>query len=983
MRSTAMSKYTHAIKVTARAPAVVAAALLALALSVLLTAAPAQAEFGISAFDQQVIAGPSGGTFSQAGGHPYSIVTEVSFNGHYDSEISGETPDADVKDVITNLTPGLFGNPAGIGQCTAAQLAAADRGPINFPPPECPTSSQVGTIGLKLDFGGPAEVEVPLYNMVPPVNQPAEFGFRILGEEIYLTGNVRNSGDFGITIVAPNIANALPILGFKVTFWGVPADPSHDIQRCNLGGIGSRQPLVCNAPNNIGYEAEELPHADPEAPKAFLTMPVACTAPGEGFPTNLQVDSWSNPGAWLERTISSHVAPGYPLAPSEWGSQLGITGCEFVPFNPSISVQPTNAQADTPSGLDIEISLPQEGLRNPTGIATDDVKQAVVALPAGESVSPSAADGLGGCSLEQIALHTNAPAACPDSSKLGTVELVTPLLNEPLFGAIYLGKPECEPCSEADDLAGRLIKLYIVVEGHGVILKLPGHVELDPHTGRILTTFDNNPQLPFEHLRLNFKAGPRSPLTNPPTCGTYATNAEFTPWSGNAPVDAAGSFEITSGPEGKPCPSSPQAFAPSFAAGTTNNQAGAFSPFSVTFGRADGEQQLGGVTLHLPPGLLGRLSAVSLCPEPQAAQGSCPASSEIGAVTVGAGAGSNPFYVYGGKVFLTGPYKGDPFGLSIVVPALAGPFDLGTVITRASIAIDPLTTALTVSTDPLPTILDGIPLDLRTVNVSVSNPRFIFNPTNCNPLSLTGTLTGGAGGAEAVANSFQATNCGRLGFAPKFTVTTPGKTSRALGAGLTAKIVYPQGAQANIAKVKVSLPKQLPSQLKTLQKACIDSVFDNNPANCPAASRVGSAEAITPVLPEPLRGAAYFVSHGGQAFPDLILVLKGYGITFNLIGNTFISKTGITSTTFNTVPDVPISSFQLTLPQGPDSALAANGNLCKAKLVMPTKFVAQDGAEINRSTPVTATGCPKHKAAKRAKRGGSHGAKSKRRRRAR
>ena len=984
MRNTAMSSCAHVIKAAAGLPAAVVATLLAVALSILLWAAPpVRAEFGISAFDQQVTSRPDGGTFSQAGGHPYSIVTEVFFNGHYDSEIGGETPDADVKDVVTYLTPGLFGNPAGIGECTAAQLSASDRGPINFPPPECPTSSQVGTIALKLDFGAPVEVEVPLYNMVPPVNQPAEFGFRFLGQEIYLTGNVRNSGDFGVTIVSPNIANALPLLGFKVTFWGVPADPSHDIQRCNVGGLGSQAPLVCEVRSHIGYEAEELPHADPEAPKAFLTMPVACTAPGAGFPTTVQVDSWPNPGTWLERTIFSHIGPGFPLDPSEWGPQLGITGCELVPFKPSISVQPTNTQADTPSGLNIEISLPQEGLLNPSGIATADVKKAVVTLPAGESVSPSAADGLGGCSLEQIGLHTNSPAACPDSSKLGTVEIVTPLLNEPLLGAIYLGKPECEPCDEADDLAGRLIKLYVVVEGHGVMLKLPGHVELDPHTGRITTTFDNNPQLPFDHLRLNFKAGPRSPLTNPPACGTYSTNAEFTPWSGNAPVDAASSFQITSGPEGKPCPGSPQAFAPSFAAGTTNNQAGAFSPFSVTFGRADGEQQLGGVTLHFPPGLLGRLSAVSLCPEPQAAQGNCPASSEIGVVTVGAGAGANPFYVYGGKVFLTGPYKGNPFGLSIVVPAIAGPFDLGTVITRATIAIDPLTTALTVSTDPLPTILDGIPLDLRTVNVSVSNPGFMFNPTNCDPLSLTGTLTGGAGGSEPVANGFQVTNCGRLGFAPKFTVTTPGKTSRALGAGLTAKIVYPQGAQANIAKVKVSLPKQLPSQLKTLQKACLDRVFESNPASCPAASRVGSAEALTPVLPEPLRGAAYFVSHGGQAFPDLVLVLQGYGITFDLVGNTFISKTGITSTTFNTVPDVPISSFHLTLPQGPNAALAAIGNLCKAKLAMPTKFIAQDGAEINRSTPITATGCPKHKAKKRLEHRRSHKAGARRGRRAR
>jgi hypothetical protein len=382
----------------------------------------------------------------------------------------------------------------------------------------------------------------------------------------------------------------------------------------------------------------------------------------------------------------------------------------------------------------------------------------------------------------------------------------------------------------------------------------------------------------------------------------------------------------------------------------------------LTFTRADGEQQLGGVSLKMPVGLLGRLAGIPLCGEPQAAQGTCDAASQIGTVSTDAGAGANPFSVTGGKVFTTGPYKGAPYGLSIVVPAVAGPFDLGTVVVRASISVDRHTAQLTISSDPLPTILDGIPLDLRTVHVSVDRPGFIFNPTNCNPMSLTGTLTGGAGGSEPVSNGFQVTNCGALGFKPKFTVSTQGHTSRPNGAGLDAKILYPSGAQANIAKVKVSLPKQLPSRLTTLQKACPALTFDADPAQCPVASRVGSATASTPVLPVGLAGPVYFVSNGGEAFPNLVVVLQGYGITVDLVGDTFISKAGITSTTFNTVPDVPIDSFELKLPEGPYSALAANGNLCKARLAMPTKFIAQDGAEINQSTRIAATGCPKVKA---------------------
>ncbi len=924
----------------------------------ILCASVARAEFGIAAFDQEITASQSGGAFSQAGGHPYAITTTVKFNSHPDPEFFNfPMPDSDTKDVLVHLPPGLLGNPVGLTQCTDAELAGSEQAVES----KCPVTSVVGTIHVDTDLEfGYEDFTTPLFNMTTPSNMPARFGFSLGGVPVTLSGTVSNGGDFGVTITSADIPIAIAVSGFRITFWGVPADPSHDAQRCNgglfgflveNGGICREQPGTLYGPN-----------ADPVQPTAFLRLPTSCDPAGVGSETTLRIDSWEHPGVFSEQTLFSHLPPGYPLAPAEWGPQQGTTGCDVVPFNPSISVQPSNVQADTPTGLKIDISLPQDGLLNPSGIATADVKKAVVTLPAGESVSPSAADGLEGCTPEQIGLSTGEPAKCPDGSNLGTVQIHTPLLESPLEGAIYLGKPECGPCGVADDLEGRLLKLYIVAEAHGVIIKLPGQVSLDPNTGRIVSTFDNNPQLPFDHLELNFKGGPRAPLVNPHTCGTYETSAVFTPWSGNSPVETSSPFQITSGPEGKPCPTdAQQAFAPGFAAGTINNQAGAFSPLTVTFSRANGEQQLGGVVVKTPPGLLGTLTGIPLCDDAQANAGTCSAASEIGTLTVAAGAGSNPFYVNGGKIFLTTGYKGGEFGLSIVVPAQAGPFDLGTVVVRGSIKIDPVTTALTVTTDPLPTILDGIPLDLRTVNVRVDRQRFIFNPTNCDSLSLSGVLTGGLGTQSLFDDNFQATNCGRLGFAPKFTVTTPSKTSRANGAGLKARIVYPKGAQANIAKVKVDLPRQLPSRLTTLQKACPDSTFDQSPDACPAASKIGSAKAVTPVLPVPLEGPVYFVSHGGAAFPDLVIVLHGYGITFQLDGTTFISKAGITSTSFKRVPDVPVTSFELTLPQGPNSALAANGNLCVAKLKMPTAFIAQDGAQIHQSTPITPTGCAKHK----------------------
>ncbi len=924
----------------------------------MLFAGSAQGAFGIAAFDQQITANPAGAPFTQANGHPYAITTEVDLNSHVDPMFGLTRPDTDAKDVITNLPPGEFGNPTALAQCTYAQLGGAGEALLGAAiANECPVSSQVGTVQLKLVSG---LATLPLFNVTPPANAPALFGFNVAGTLITLSGNIRNGGDFGVTIVSRNIPLTLPLSAIKLTFWGTPADPRHDKERCDskaeeLSLEETPEGLVCGAGN-----------PDPEAEQAFLTIPGQCNAPA--METNVQVDSWIEPGVWAERNLFNHLAPGYPLAPSEWGEPQILTSCNIIPFHPTIAVQPTNHQADTPSGLNIEISVPQDGLLNPDGIATAELKKAVVTLPAGESVSPSAADGLSGCTPDEIALSTNAPAACPDSSKLGTVVVETPLQSEPLTGSIFLGKPECDPCGIGDDLAGRMLKLFIVAEAHGVIIKLAGRVELDPNTGRIVTTFDNNPQLPFSHLKLNFKGGPRSPLVNPHACGSYETTAEFTPWSGNPPVSLSSAFDITSGPEGRPCPGSPQAFGPSFAAGVTNNQAGGFSPFSLTFGRADGEQQLGGVSLKMPLGLLGTLAGVPLCGEPQASAGTCGSASEIGSVTASAGAGANPFSVTGGKVFLTGGYKGAPFGLSIVVPAVAGPFNLGTVVVRASIAVDPHTAQLTIVSDPLPTILDGIPLDLRTVNVSVSRDGFIFNPTSCNRMSLTGSLTGGAGGVEPVSNSFQVTNCAALGFKPVFKVSTAGKTSRAKGASLDVKLSYPAGSmgrQANIRSVKVDLPKQLPSRLTTLQKACPSATFDVNPGNCPAASVVGTAKAITPVLPVALSGPVYFVSNGGEAFPNLVVVLQGYGVTVDLIGDTFISSKGITSSTFKTVPDVPLNSFELKLPQGRFSALAANGNLCKTKLAMPTAFVAQDGAVIHQSTKITATGCPKAKKAKK------------------
>jgi hypothetical protein len=511
--------------------------------------------------------------------------------------------------------------------------------------------------------------------------------------------------------------------------------------------------------------------------------------------------------------------------------------------------------------------------------------------------------------------------------------------------------------------------------------KIAGEFLPDPSTGRLTALFDENPNLPFSDLKLHFFGGPRAELATPEACGTFTVNAELTPYSfpDSGLAAGAGGTLFDNFVIDEACPGG---FSPSFTAGGTNLQAGAYTPFVASFQRSDTDQELQGLTVTLPPGLLADVASVPLCGEAEANAGTCPEASQVGTVETTVGPGPNPLQV-AGRAYLTGPYNGGPYGLSVVVPAVAGPFNFGTVVVRQSIRIDPATAQVSDVSDPFPTIIAGIPLRLRRVDVTLSRPGFMFNPTSCAKLGFAGVISGSPlgsprrlagnigyatqpGATSSFTTPFQVTNCTSLKFQPKFTVSTSGKTSRSNGASLTAKLSYPnlpQGAEANIARVKVDLPKQLPSRLTTLQKACTAAQFNANPAGCPSASKIGFATVHTPILPGTLSGPAIFVSHGGEAFPSLTMVLQGDNVTVDLVGTTFISKAGITSTTFKTVPDTPFSTFELKLPEGKFSALAANGNLCKSKLAMPTEFLAQNGAKINESTKVSVTGCKRAKQA--------------------
>jgi hypothetical protein len=863
---------------------------------------------------------------TQAGSHPFAFTFNFDLNAKANAELEGE-----VRNITVNLPPGLVGNITAVTRCTREQ----------FDTEKCPTGSQIG-ITSDAQSRWPrlhAIGDLPVYNLVPPPGHPAEFAFGLFGNQVFLDASVRSDGDYGITEHVTNIPQRA-ILSSTVTIWGAPGNPSHNAQRiCHVNGI------------TVSGGCQS---SDGEVP--FLTLPTSCAGPES---TSAAASEWIDGKAVSEMSFLSRDQSGKPS---------GLTGCEHLGFGPSISAAPDTSDADTPAGLTVELKVPQEGLEDVNGLAVSNIKNTTVTLPEGVVINPGQAAGLAACQAAEDAVGTREAPSCPNASKVGTDEIETPLVAHSLKGDVYV--LQSNPPN---------LKLLVAASGEGVNLKLVGDVHLDEATGRLTTTFDETPELPFTTFRLSFSGGAQAALATPLRCGSYMTSSDFTPWSTPFVSDVfpTSEFVISRGPGGAGCAGSALPFIPSLTAGSTTDQAGGFTDFSLLLTREDGEQRIGSLQFKTPEGLLGMISKVPLCPEPQASEGTCFSASQIGHTVVEAGPGPYPLVVPQpgqppAPIYLTGGYKGAPYGLSIVVPLVVGPFTLQTQVVRARIEVDPLTTQLTVTTDPLPTIIDGIPADLRAINAVIDKPGFMFNPTGCEPSSFSGTATSTEGASIQIGSHFQMGSCRALTFKPDFKVSTSGKTSRKDGASLDAKILYPTGelganqasSQSNIKSVKVDLPKQLPSRLTTLQKACTAKTFEANPANCPADSKVGTATAITPVLPVTLTGPAYFVSYGGAKFPELVVVLQGYGVTVDLHGETFISKAGITSSTFRQVPDVPITSFELKLPQGPYSALAANGNLCTSKLLMPTAFTGQNGAVIKQSTPISVTGCPKHKATK-------------------
>jgi len=861
-----------------------------------------------------LFSGLDGAPDSQAGGHPHELNMRIGLNN--EKRISPEglpefTSVHDLKDAVVDLPLGLVGSALAAPQCTLAQLTTYTR---------CPPDTVIGNI--ETTPGVVTEVISPLYNMVPERGVAAEFGFfdGIKGAHVLYASVAPSPAGYVLRTTGAEIPQ-VTLAQILVTLYGDPA-----------------------AKDQTG-----------SPPVALFTNPSYCG--GEPLVTSIRMDSWEEPGRFNPDGTPDFSDPRWASATAE---SPPVTGCDQLQFHPSLSVQPETTMADSPTGLEVGLQVPQN--ENPEALATPPLRNASATLPAGLTINPSAAGGLGACSEAQIGwlggslsdFTPDAPA-CPEDSKVGSVEVEIPALAGVLTGSIYLAAQDENPFHTL--LAG-----YIVIDDPttGVIVKIPGNLTPNPSTGQITGVFDEDPQFPFSALRLHFFGGPRAPLATPEGCGTYTTTSDLMPWS--APDSGPDATPSSSFPINTGCVS---AFAPSFSAGSENPQAGSYTPFTLSLSRTDGEQNLGGISVTLPPGLLGKIAGIPLCPDAQANAGTCPEASLVGSVQASAGVGPDPYFV-SGKAYLTGPYNGGPYGLAVEIPAVAGPFNLGVVVVRQSLRVDPHTAQVTDVSDPFPTILDGIPLRVRSVDVTLDRPGFTFNPTNCTPMAITGTVTSTENTTSNVSSRFQAGGCRELPFHPVFTVSTQAKTSKHNGASLTVKTTYPAGPQANIRSVAVVLPKQLPARLTTIQQACPEATFAQNPASCPAGSDIGVATATTPVLAIPFTGPAYLVSHGGAAFPDVDLVFQDEGITLILVGSVNI-KHGITSSSFATVPDAPISSFQLTLPEGPHSGLAAvipakaKGNMCGQKLTMPFTITGQNGAVLKQNVKIAVIGCPKPK----------------------
>lgn len=933
--------------------AIIAAALLAGALP-----GSAAATFGLKDLDV-TFTDAGGAALPQAGAHPFALTTDLAANTKPEPaqpEI-GEVPDEEVENLVVTQIPGLAGNPTAVPRCSILDFLEGG----GDTEPECSRATRLGTVTYTVGGPGPENTfKAGVFNLTPPPGSAAKFGFLAIGVPVTIEAGVKPTPPYNIVATSPNITDLVAFYAAKFKLWGVPADPAHDAER---GG-----------PSNA-----------PEVP--FLISPRACEGP---LDTIFEASSWQ--GSSFAQAVATHDD-------SEPPQPLGFTGCEKLGFGPRATAKPSTDQAESPSGLDFEMDVEDEGIANPDGIAASDIKKATLTLPEGVTLNPSIAEGLLTCTPAQYnaeSLNSAPGEGCPEASKVGTVEAETPILEGTVLkGQLFVAQQDDPATAQpgAENPFDSLIALYMVIKEPqlGIIVKLAGRVSPNPTTGQIETTFGEPgqelPQFPLGHVSIHLREGGRSPLISPPGCGTYTSDATFTPWADPShPLKTSSSFQINKGVGGGPCPAAgPPPFEPGLQAGTLNNDAKSFSPFYMRLTRRDGDQDLTKLSALLPKGVLGTIAGVSQCSGAQIAAAkaksgraelaspSCPANSQLGRTQAGAGVGSQLTYVPG-SLYLAGPYHGDPLSIVSVTPAVAGPFDVGTVVIRLALSFNPATLEVEVdgsASDPIPHILKGIVLKLRDLRAYADRPHFIFNPTSCEPSRTTATLFGSFANVfdpsddvpVSLSAPFQAANCARLAFKPKFSFRLKGGTHRGDNPALRT-VVTPREADANFARAVVTLPRSAFLDQSHIRTICTRVQFAAKA--CPPGAIYGQARVWTPLLDEPAEGPVYLRS-SNHNLPDLVVALKGppsAAVEAELVGRIDSHKGGIRAS-FESIPDVPVSKFVLDMQGGKKGLIVNSRNLCAHRSPASARLLGQNGLPYNFSPPVQPTGCSKARTQKR------------------
>jgi hypothetical protein len=908
---------------------------------------PEEVHFGLERFSSE--AEEEGGKPTiQAGAHPFQVVNTIQLNSGAGDRGGVQLP-AQPRNLRFPLPAGLVGNASLMPQCSLNDYYVQEI------PNHCSPDTAIGVASVTLNgptVGGVRHVAVPVFNLPPAPGEPARFGFTVVGYPILIETAVDEGDGYRIVVSVNNLTQLASPLLSTVALWGTPGDPRHD----------SSRGWACTERLNKNLGPCERPSILPEG--AFLRVPVSCQGP---LDFDAAVEPWN-------------VPTGSVVSEDSFAAE-GLHGCNRVPFDPKVAASATSKLAANPSGLDFQLTMPNANLDNPEGIAEAQAKKVEVTLPEGVTVNPSSGEGLVGCTPAEFARETSNSepgAGCPDASRIGDVKVQTPLLKEEATGALYVASPHDNPSNS-------LLGLYLVarVPERGIIIKLAGKVDPDPKTGRLTTTFDNLPQLPFSTFKLHFREGGRAPLVTPPTCGTFTTEARFVPWSAADPTNPApnevvtrtASFSIERGVDGGACPSKgTPPFHPDLLAGTLNNAAGTFSDFDLRLSRNDGEQEFTHFSIKLPPGITGKLAGVPYCPEAGIAQArartgihggqeeldspSCPAASQIGRTLVGAGVGSILTYVPG-KIYLAGPYNGAPLSMVAITSGVVGPFDVGTVVIRQAFRIDPETAEVFIdatSSDPIPHIIQGIPVHARDIRAYVDRPEFTLNPTSCKKTSTASTVLGSgldfASAADdnpvTVTSPFQAADCAALSFDPKLSLRLLGGTKRGSHPAFKATLKMRGIGEAAIKRAQVTLPHSEFLENAHIKTICTRVQFKagaGNGTQCPSGSVYGYAKATTPILDGALTGPVFLRSSEHQ-LPDLVAALHSpTGIDFDLVGRIDSVKGGGIRNTFEAAPDAPVSTFTLTMQGGKKGLLVNSTDLCKGTHRAEVSLDAHNGKQ--------------------------------------